>query len=180
MDDMSVLEEFELQIDRAARYVEKRFHPNFELDDILQEARILVLSYAGDIEGRLHGHLSEWRAITTNPEGPMGLLYRQLSADLCQIFSRKLNKVKESPVGIYIEEILTETGAAPLDPVLGFEEDRLRDDYPFLMMRYDGHTEKQMAMITGVSVVTVRRHIHNERQQAYNDPFLLELMGKDE
>lgn len=181
--DESVLDDYQEEIDTAVRYVDKRFDQKLSKDDILQEARMLVLSYAGVIKGRLYRKLYNWEHINTDSGKPVRLLYRQLTADLCQIFGRQLNKIHDNPVGIYIEEILTEDVCTQEDSTtaeiaLRLELPRLQQEYPYLMMRFDHRTESEMAKHTGVSLSTVRRHLKAEQEKALNDPYLAELLGR--
>ena len=111
------------------------FQPNVTYDEAIQQARILLLSYAGIMPGWHYGSLASIEA-SAKPEG---LLATQLRLGLCHYFGTQLKKVKPT---YPLSEIL-EKEADPLDEYL---EDRIiervdaeRDiyeRYPYLTMAF--------------------------------------------
>jgi CRP-like cAMP-binding protein len=169
----NVLERFGSQIIWVVDSVANSFdlEPHFR-DDLKQDAKIRVLTYADLMEGWGHGRLFRWVKKTQGEENQVkALLARQLRIDLSQIVSRQVGKTDGLTMPDSLDEMIEE-GDEPvdelfetrvLDLVVGSETD-MHDRYPWLSLNVlDGYTQDQIAEANGVSRRTVIRKIGREK-----------------
>ena len=169
-----VLRRFRSQVYYAARDVKARFGATVLTEDATQEARILVLSYAGVMQGRLHGKLREWERVAGGDEPQVrALLGAQLNCDMRQLFGREAEK---RGTAISLGEIAPgrEPSYSPEDGwIARLDAERyVRTTYPYLaMLAYDEMGEDAIAAHTGRALRSVQRGLAAERASARQDPF---------
>jgi hypothetical protein len=141
-------------------------------DELEQEARIRVITYAGLMPGWNSGILADWTRQAEQDEEQIKLLVtKQLKLNLAQILGRQLQK----DCRLASLDVLLETGVEPADITW---EDRVIEDidnrseggryrrlYPTLARNvFDGLTQTEIAGQDGVTVRTVERHIAREKR----------------
>jgi hypothetical protein len=172
-----VLNRFSRQIDHAARVAVDRFSPKVETDDAKQEASLLVLSYAGLVQGRLSGQLDRWTKFAGGDERRIrGFLGKQLMLDVQQVFGRQL---EHDVTGVSLENLppSREPSCSPEDGwIARIDQERyVRKEYPYLaMLALDEMTEAEMSAETGVPDRTIRRRLAEERRRAQHDPYFVQ------
>jgi hypothetical protein len=170
----AVLRRFDDIICVIAGGVAETFPTVTEVEDAEQDARLLVLSYAGLVPGGRH----EGTLTTIEREGEYDeirikrILATQLKLDLSQNYGRILHR----RVPVMSSEILPEQlhpSYTMEDVILGhLDADQLRLDFPYLTARYlDGLTERQIAENQGVHRNTVSNRVAKER-----DVFLVNFL----
>jgi len=158
-----LLTQHKRELKNAVRSVMLAFNDGIEIDEVRQEAQILLMSYAGLIPGRHFGSLASI-ATETNPSG---LLTYRLRLDLCELFGRQLKKLQPT-------YSLTEVLEKNADPVDEYLEDRIIDEvdaerdiyqrYPYITMAYlEDLSHLDIAQIMDVSERTVRNRLADER-----------------
>ena len=182
-----VLARFSREISWCAQVVHGRFPSIMPYEDVLQEARLLVLTYAGLTKtGRHHGRLidMEWQAQGDDYETHR-ILATDLKLDLLQIIGR----ISESePLPTTALEPLIGTRYEPSDEHDLMEEriikrvdfrrelPRLRKLFPYLMAHtVDGLTEAEIAEACRVHQPSVSRRIQREAKRAEAEPFFWPL-----
>jgi hypothetical protein len=168
------LRRFRSQVFLAVRGTMRRFGGYaINPDDATQEARLLVLSYAGIVHGRLHGRLAEWERLTLGDERrTKAMLGAQLHRDMHQIFGRRVDKGEA--ISLEALPVDDEPVHTPEDGWIAHidAERYVRREYPCLaMLAYDELPEDIIARKRGRSLRTIQRLIANERERARTDPF---------
>jgi hypothetical protein len=150
-------------------------------DELEQEARVLVITYAGLLRGWHSGKLNNWTAEAKGDEEQINLLVtNSLKMDLGQILGRQLQKGDR----LVSLDLMLEQG---IDPADNHWEDRVTDHidnrsqgrryrelYPTLARNVlDGFTQEEIAEADGVDARTVRRHIAKEKRA-----FLLDFVQR--
>jgi len=169
----SLLDRFSHEINWAVDQVATAFDLHgADVDDLRQEADILIVTYGGLMDGWHKGKLANWESITNrNPDEVKKLLSTALRMDLSQIIGRKIEK--EQPT-VYLEDLPPNEEPsytfedAVIDRIDG--ERSIRQLYPYLCRHIlDGYSEIDMAREDGVTTRTIRRHIHEERERFIKD-----------
>ena len=160
-----ILERFERTVKLVAYGVADTFPAVTELDDTEQEARILILSYAGLVDGgRLPDQLAKAEFLSNGDESQIQrLIATQLRMDLNQIFGRERDKhLPTTPLDNIPENYLP----AAFDVRESIKSDsEFRRFYPTLAAwLLDDLTHEDIADMGTVSVRTVERHIAKEKR----------------
>lgn len=161
----ATLARFDSVIRAVSAGVVERF-PDLETDDVEQEAKMLVLSYAGFISGRHFGKLVD---INMNAGGTesriLGITSTQLRLDLLQKYGRESDR-KENTVSLDSLSEANHPGVSYDDRALDHvDEDLIRKDFPYLSLRYfDGVSERALAKQLGVSLSTISRRTSAEKE----------------
>ena len=156
-------------VKNVVRHIVLTFEPNVDRDDATQEARLLLMSYAGILPGRHNGVLTS----IEQAAHPRALLATQLRLDLYDVIGKRLSRI---PPTYSLNEVI-EKEADPLDEYL---EDRIiervdaeRDiysRYPYLtMVILDGMTHLEDANHAGVSERTVLNRLAEEKARFIAD-----------
>lgn len=164
-----VLATYASVVKNVTRHIVTTFEPNVEYDDANQEAKLLLMSYAGILPGRHNGLLARFEAA----KYPRALLATQLRLDMYDLIGKRLSRI---PPTYSLNEII-EKEADPLDEYL---EDRIieridaeRDvysKYPYLTMTVlDNLSHREVANHMGVSKRTVYSRIIEERERFIAD-----------
>lgn len=172
----SLLRRYASQIRRAAEYA-VRIVPGVERDDALQEARFLLLSYAGLLSSpsRHFGTLSH---IEETARDAPAVVISQLKEDLVQMFSR----AAEPQHSVFDEE--DDPRMTPGDKKghhiskmdLQREMPRLTNEYPTIIaMVFQGRTEVEIAEERGITHQAVSAQLARERKRAADDSFFWPL-----
>jgi hypothetical protein len=183
------LTRFDRQIKTAAHYVANKFAPEAELDDVTQEASIMILQYTGTMPGGRHNNcIAKVERDAERDEARVcKIILTKLYLDLENKIGREVAKYRNEIPTDLNPETLREPGSDSYDPTDGmmseidFERElpRLRRDYPHLIASVvDELTETEIAEALGVDRSTVNRHITQEKAQAANDPFFW-LLARD-
>ncbi len=166
----------------AVQITVRTFAPSVEEADAWQEARMLVLSYAGLIQGRLHGKLAQWEQLETSGDGNVRrLLSAQLCRDLYQIFGRQ----EDRSLSCMPLETLPPRRIPVTEPEDGWiaaadRDSYVRREYPNLAMStMDELTEEEIAARTEVTDRTVRNRLAAEKRRASKDPFFIAVSDKE-
>jgi DNA-binding transcriptional ArsR family regulator len=161
-----VIAQFEEVVQSVSATVARTFPIITEIEDVEQEARLLVLSYAGYVPGgRLAGKLNNWIYIGHGDITQVKrLLSRQLRLDLLQRYGRESNKTQGTLSLDELPEVthpLTEYDSRTLDMI---DEALIRIAFPFLASRYlDKVSEHELARRTGISQSTISRRTSEEK-----------------
>lgn len=167
-----ILARFKRAADWAARLAACLFDRAELYDDALQEARMLILSYAGLMPGWGYGTLPD---IERDAEGDehrvQAIVVSRLRLHLNQVLGRQLDK---GPATVPVDLL-----PPALEPSCQFEDDaidradrerELRRRYPYLMMRFtDGASEREIAASAGVPLRTVQYRIAAEKRSVQAD-----------
>ncbi len=189
MDDETrarrVLGRFTKEIRWAAHLVASMFPATIDYEDALQEARLLILTYAGlTTSGWNNGLLAQIESQTNGNEDEIHrLVAKELRVNLSQEIGRRLD-----PVVMTSLEPLLGTKFEPSDEHDQMEDrvikrvdfkaelPRLRTEYPYLVAHeIDGLTESEIADALGVTHQTVHYHIKHEAERAQNEPYFWPL-----
>lgn len=163
----AVLRRFENVIRNVSQGVAQTFAFLTELDDVTQEARILVLSYAGLVPGgRLPNELANVEAKATGDESRIkGLIANQLRLDLNQNYGREADKRMSTQS---LSELSDNHSHAAFTDRLS--EDIKPSTYPYLHAHYvRGWTGAEIAETAGVGRSTVTRRIAAEKHAFVKD-----------
>lgn len=170
----AVLSRFDDIIQTIAGSVAETYSAVTEQEDAEQDARLLVLSYAGLVPGGRHaGKLAD---IEQEAEGDeiriKRILATQLKLDLYQDYGRQLAKIPQT-VSIEVLPEQLHPSYSMEDAILDhIDVDQLRLDFPFLTARYlDGLTAQEVADAAGVSLRTVAYKVAKEK-----DVFLVHFL----
>lgn len=163
-----MLRQYRYVIRSTALRVTRTFEPSLEFDDVLQDARVLFLSYAGFIpDGRLPGKLHEWEQLSDgNRKRTQKLVTAQLRKDLNQHYGRELDKrLWTEPLEVTSPNKLPQENSFENAVISNLtDHGALRVDFPYLARKFlDGRTEEQMAKDDGISIRTVRRRVDAEK-----------------
>lgn len=169
----NVLDQFKTQIYWVVDSVATSFdlEPHFR-EDLRQDAKIRVLTYAGLMDGWGYDRLFRWVKATHGQDNQVkALLAKQLRIDLAQIVSRQVGKTDGKTMPDSLDQII-EDEVEPvdelfedrvLDIVVGSNTD-MHDKYPWLSLNVlDGFTQDQIAEANDVSRRTVIRKINREK-----------------
>jgi DNA-directed RNA polymerase specialized sigma24 family protein len=163
-----VVARFQPRIKWISESVAVAFGDRVEVEDLCQEAVILVLSYAGIAEGWHHDKLFTWQRIAGGDETRVNaLLARTLRLDLSRMIGRRLERA--------IVAASLHTIPPREEPCDGDFEDRvidqmkhgmttLRGRYPTLVRHFiDGYTEREIAIDEGVCVQAIWKRVAKEK-----------------
>lgn len=167
-----ILQRFNLQIGKAVRRVNDAY-PSLEHEDLMQEAKALVLSYAGVIKGRHNGILHIWEDKAQWDENQVrGYLGYELRLDLLELVGpaeeRRINTLSMDvmPLNRHPSYSPEETWISKISL-----EEHVRKTYPYLALRvYDQLTVQEMARRLGIGHATVERRLAVEKAAAAKDP----------
>lgn len=141
-------------------------------DELEQEARIRVATYAGLMPGWNSGILADWTRQAGGDEEQIKLLVtKQLKLNLAQILGRQLQKESR----LVSLDVMLENGIEPADSnweerVIEDIDNRsearqYRELYPTLARNvFDGLTQAEIAEQDGTTLRTVERHIAKEKR----------------
>lgn len=170
-----ILAQYEGVVRIVAASVVENFPQVAEQEDVEQEARILLLSYAGMVPGGRHaGVMTEWEQLTDgDPDQLSRLTTNELKLDLNQMYGREADKLLPSVSADALPEHRHPSYEIE-DPMLDhLDTDQLRLDFPYLTARYlDGLTETELADSLDVSRSTITRRVAKER-----DVFLVHFLN---
>lgn len=155
-----VLNRFDQVVTNVAYNLAGTFPTITTVEDAAQDARILLLSYAGFVPGGRHaGRLADIERITDgNDKRIRRLLTTQLRLDLSQDYGRETEK-QMSTVSL---DHLPEGSYSVFTDRVG--EDIKPKDYPYLHAHYvAGMTGAEIAEVAGVGRSTVTRRIAVEK-----------------
>lgn len=144
-------------------------------DELTQDARIRVITFAGLMPGWQSGKLWEWERIAEGDEHQVSLLLtRQLRLALMQGLGRQ-----PSPDGRFDDDIIDHLSRDNYDkPDDEIAESEYRERYPILASNvFDGDTQQMIANRLGVDERTVRRHIAAEKR-AFLSRHIREIGGR--
>ena len=170
-DAADILDRFAVQIRWVVWSIRKSFKLEYHyIDDLTQEASLLVLSYAGIVPGIHYGRLKHMESEADYTESRVkSLLAMTLRLDLTQKVSRSLMRVP--PKGNKTLDNLIESGTEPSEPSHESETHERMDETKYLR-RYplfarnvlDGVSQPILAELLGVSLPTVERRIRGEKR----------------
>ena len=176
MDEIQALKRFSRQIKYAARLTVRTFRPSVPLEDAMQEASVLVITYAGLMPGRHSGKLAQ---IEHDAEGDerrvQAILSAQLAKDMYQIFGR-LTAKQETFTSLDNLPPRFQPNENPEDHwIAGIDHDRyIREQYPYLYMHaIENLTLDEVAKRTGEGTATVDRRIAVEKRRAAHDEYFV-------
>ena len=170
-DAADILDRFAVQIRWVVWSIRKSFKLEYHnLDDLRQEANLLVLSYAGILPGTHYGRLEHMESEADFTESRVkSLLAMTLRLDLTQKVARSLMRVP--PPGNKTLDNLIESGTEPSEPSHESETHERMDEtkylrkYPvFARNVLDGITQPELATELGVSLPTIERRIRGEKR----------------
>jgi hypothetical protein len=168
IEPIAVLDRFSRVINRVITSIMVNLElPSQTREDIHQDASILLLSYAGVIEGIHHKKLFEIENLCEDDETRIETLISEtLKHDLNQRILRELNK--QLPFTDESLDMIVESSREPgyLEDVIDqMDETRLRQRYPeFVMFVIDGLTQEAIAEIQKISIDTVQRRIFGQKR----------------
>lgn len=171
-----VLSRFRTQIRNAANAAVKEFSPRVEYQDVEQEAKILVLSYAGILGGWQSGILSK---MEDSADDVNRMLADTLTRNVKQVMARQVSH--DSLVNI--DELPEDMHPLCLmDDELADYVDRKRDfldKYPTLTKVYlQDVPENELAESEGITDRALRYRLEAEKAKALEDPQFEEIALK--
>lgn len=170
-DPSTVLDRFAPQLRWIVESIHSSFElPEHELDDLRQEANILLMSYAGIIPGRHHGALAEIEMQVEGDESQIKhVLAFRLRKDLTEQVSRAQRKVLPTS-DTTIDDLLTsgdepECESYEREYFEMLDESRMREKYPeFAMATFDGMSVADIMARTDKSKRTVMYRIADQKR----------------
>ena len=185
MTPEEALNRFDRKIRWAAGITVRTFHPYVEYDEAEQEAKILVLTYAGFIPGQRHSDLlaRAEAAADNDEERVQAILAADLRRDLLFLIGRQLDtddRIRFNSVSLDALPPKYQ-GSYTMDDEVADRVDRQRevtDQYPYLALRYFRRMSlDEISESQGVSLATVKRRIAEEKKKAYGDPAIRTRAG---
>lgn len=170
-----VLTKYVRQIEWVCKSVQESFElPDHALEDLQQDAAILILSYAGEISGLHFNKINQLTRIVGDDEAQLKhLVAMTLRLDLTQQVSRELDRiipVDENPV----DDCELSEPSFEQEVFSSMDEARLLRRYPlFARNVLDGVTQDKLAAELGIDERTVRRRIAGEKRS-----FLLTMLKR--
>jgi hypothetical protein len=175
----TTLRRFRRPIQWAARQAAESFPSITEYEDAVQDASVLVLSYAGHGDGGVRfGKMDAMEAYVDRDEGRLqNLVAEQLRRDLKESYGRQAAK-QLSTVSV---DALPENR----HPLVSYEngmvermdkQRELMQEYPYLCRIYlRGETEQRIAEADDTPYRTVKYRVAAEKQKALKDPNITHL-----
>lgn len=173
----AVLTRFRTQINHAARLTVSGFEPAVELDDAMQEASLLVLSYAGIIKGT---HYRTLMRAERDAEGNEQRVRKIISSKLKRDLMQELGRLAVRTETCASLENLPESREPTHDPEDGWIsrmdlKGYVRKEYPYLYMTaVEELPQDIIAAITGQTDRTIRNRLAIEKRKAQRDPYFVE------